>query len=103
MTNEMGQGAGALSRAAGLVAEARADFTAMSSTLSAQISGLQGRWVGAGAASFMTLHQTWSEQQAKIVQALEEFDSALRATEQRNMSTDEDQAAKYSNLTSRLG
>jgi WXG100 family type VII secretion target len=103
MAVEMGQGAGALSRAAGLVAEARADFTSMSGNLSAQISGLQGRWVGAGSASFMTLHQTWTEQQAKIVRALDEFDSSLRSTEQRNMSTDEEQSATYSNLNSRLG
>ena len=39
---EMGQGERTLTRAAGLVADAKADFDSMSRTLDGQIAGLQG-------------------------------------------------------------
>ena len=100
---EMGQGEGALSRGAGLVADAKVDFDRISSKLDGQIQGLRGRWQGAGGTAFFALHQAWTEKQRVIVQALNEFESALTATERDNLATDEAQSANYARTTSRLG
>ncbi len=100
---EYGQGHGTLTRAAGLVSDARADFNSLSAKLTDQISALQGRWGGQGASAFFVLHQTWTEKQRTIVGALDEFASSLTVTERDNVATDEDQAAGMSRLTNRLG
>ncbi len=100
---EFGQGEGTLTRAAGLVSDARADFTTISSRLTDQISSVQGRWGGQGAQAFFTLHQTWTEKQRVIVAALDEFADSLTTTERDNMSTDDEQGSTFGNLTSRLG
>jgi WXG100 family type VII secretion target len=100
---EMGQGEGTLSKGAGLVADAKVDFDRISNKLDGQIQGLRGRWQGAGGTAFFTLHQAWTEKQKVIVQALNEFESALTATERDNVSTDEAQSANYARTTSRLG
>jgi uncharacterized protein YukE len=100
---EMGQGAGTLSKGAGLVAEARLDFDRISSRLDGQIQGLRGQWQGAGGAAFFTLHQAWTERQRIIVWALDDFEGALATTERDNVSTDDAQSAHYAHTTSRLG
>lgn len=101
--NEMGQGAGTLTRAAGLVAEARHDFDRLSRKLDGQIRGLQGKWTGAGGHAFFALHQAWTERQKVIVSALDGFEASLRATETDTISTDEAQSANYTRTASRLG
>ena len=53
---EMGQGEGTLTRAAGLVAEAKQDFDSLSKSLEGQIAGVQGKWAGAGGTAFFNLH-----------------------------------------------
>ncbi len=100
---EMGQGHGTLSRGAGLVAEAKADFDRISNQLDGQIQGLRGRWEGAGGTGFFALHQAWIEKQKVIVQALHEFETALTGTERDNVSTDEAQSVNYARTTGRLG
>ncbi len=100
---EMGQGEGTLSKGAALVADAKVDFDRISNKLDGQIQGLRGRWQGAGGTAFFTLHQAWTEKQRVIVQALDEFESALTGTERDNVSTDEAQSANYARTTSRLG
>jgi len=100
---EMGQGHGTLSKGAGLVAEAKVDFDRINITLEGEIQGLRGRWQGAGGTAFFALHQAWTEKQKVIVQALNEFESALTTTERDNVSTDEAQSANYARTTSRLG
>lgn len=102
-TPEFAQGAGVLSRAAGMVADAHTDFNAYSSRLTGQISDIQGKWGGTGASAFFTLHQAWTEKQKVIVDALDDFQESLGATERDNSATDEDQAAAYVHLTGRLG
>ncbi len=99
---EFGQGEGTLTRAAGLVSDARADFNTISARLSDQISGVQGRWGGQGAQAFFTLHQTWTEKQKVIVGALDEFASSLTVTERDNTSTDDEQGSNFGRLSSRL-
>ena len=100
---EFGQGEGTLSRAAGLVSDARADFTTISNRLDGQIAAVQGRWGGQGAQAFFVLHQAWTEKQKVIVDALDEFSNSLGLTERDNVGTDESQGANYTNLAGRLG
>lgn len=100
---EMGQGEGTLSKAAGMVSEAKGDFDRISNKLEGQINGLKGKWAGAGGQAFFTLHQAWTEKQRVIVSALNEFEQSLTGTERDNISTDEAQSANYARTTSRLG
>lgn len=101
--NEMGQGEGTLTKAAGLVADAKQDFDRLSGKLDGQIRGLQGKWAGAGGQAFFTLHQAWTEKQKVIVNALNEFEGSLTSTEKDNISTDEAQSANYTRTAGRLG
>jgi len=101
-SNEMLAGDQVLSRAAGMVATARADFTRDAANLENQINGLRGRWQGAGGQAFFALHQAWTEKQRVIVSALDEFENSLRSTERDNVSTDETQQSYQANLASRL-
>lgn len=100
---EFGQGEGVLSRAAGMVADARTDFNSYSSTLTNQIAGVHGKWGGAGATAFFTLHQAWTEKHKVIVDALNEFEDSLQVTERDNTATDDTQRSSYTNLQGRLG
>jgi WXG100 family type VII secretion target len=100
---EFGQGQGTLTRAAGLVSDARADFTTISSKLTDQISNVQGKWGGQGASAFFVLHQTWTEKQNTIIGALDEFAQSLTVTEQTNTSTDDEQSSTFGRLSGRLG
>jgi WXG100 family type VII secretion target len=100
---EMGQGEGTLTKAAGMVAEARQDFQSMSSTLDGQIAGIQGKWAGAGGSAFFALHQAWTEKQRVITNALNEFEASLTSTEKDNMNTDQSQSANYNKMSGRLG
>jgi WXG100 family type VII secretion target len=100
---DMGQGQGTLTRAAGMVAEAKTDFDGFSRRLEGQIAGLQGRWTGAGATAFFALHQAWTEQQNVITRALGEFEASLASTERDNVATDEAQSATYHRTAGRLG
>jgi len=100
---EMGQGEGTLSKAAGMVVDAKADFDRLSSQLSGQIMGLQGKWAGAGGTAFFSLHQAWTDKQNTIVNALNEFEASLRSTERDNVSTDQSQSDNYNRTAGRLG
>ena len=106
MTNsapEMGQGEKTLTRAAGMVADAKTDFDGFSRKLDGQISGLRGQWIGAGGAAFFALHQAWTEKQGVITSALNEFETSLQSTERDNVSTDDAQSAAYNRTAARLG
>ncbi|GAB3790622.1 WXG100 family type VII secretion target [Nocardioides ungokensis] len=100
---EMGQGERTLSRAAGMVAEAKQDFDGFSRRLDGQIAGLRGAWCGAGGTAFFALHQAWTERQRVITGALDEFEASLRSTERDNTHTDQTQAAGYQRTAGRLG
>ena len=100
---EMGQGEGTLTKAAGLVSDARADFDRLALQLDGQIQGLQGKWAGAGGSAFFGLHQAWQEKQKVIVSALNEFEASLTSTEKDNISTDDAQSANYTRTAGRLG
>ena len=100
---EMGQGQGTLTRAAGLVTDAKADFDSLSNALSGQIQGLQGRWAGAGGTAFFSLHTAWTEKQKVITNALNEFEASLQSTERDNVNTDQTQSDYMNKNHDRLG
>ena len=100
---EMGQGEHTLTRAAGLVSDAKGDLDGLSSALEGQIQGLRGRWTGAGGSAFFALHQAWTDKQRVITRALDELGAALASTERDNMSTDETQSSGYATYAGRLG
>lgn len=100
---EMGQGEKTLTKAAGMVSDAKKDFDGFSRKLDGQISGLRGKWAGAGGQAFFTLHQAWTEKQGVITKALNEFESSLQTTEKDNINTDEAQSANYNRTAGRLG
>jgi len=100
---EFGQGEGTLSKAAGLVTDARGDFNKIAGTLSGQIAAVQGKWGGQGASAFFTLHTAWNEKQKVIVDALDEFSASLHSTEKDNVATDDAEGANYNRLNGRLG
>lgn len=100
---EMGQGEKTLTRAAGLVADAKQDFDGLSKALEGQIAGLQGKWAGAGGTAFFSLHQAWTEKQRVITNALNEFEASLTSTEKDNLNTDETQSSNYNRYAGRLG
>lgn len=102
MSIEMGQGEGTLSRAAGMVADAKKDFDNLSKKLEGQIQGLQGKWVGAGGSAFFGLHAAWNQKQRDIVSALDTFEASLHSTEKDNIRTDEDQQVNYNRNLDRL-
>lgn len=100
---EMGQGEGTLTKAAGLVSTAKQDFDSLSSNLSGQIAGIQGKWAGAGGSAFFALHQAWTEKQKVITNALNDFEASLTSTEKDNMNTDATQSSNFSKMAGRLG
>ena len=99
---EFGQGEGTLTKAAGLVTDARADFNQIANRLSGQIAGVQGKWGGQGASAFFILHNAWNEKQKVITDALDEFAASLQTTEKDNVATDDAQSANYTRLNGRL-
>ncbi len=102
-SGEYGQGQGTLTKAAGMVADAKTDFNALSSKLSGQISSMQSQWGGQGATAFFTLHNTWTQKQNDIVKALDDFADSLTMTERDNVNNDEQQASNMKNLLNKLG
>ena len=79
-TQEMKAGDRTLSRAAGMVSNARSDFDRLSRTMSDTIVGYQSKWQGQGGKAFFALHQAWTEKQDRIVRALTDFEAALTST-----------------------
>ena len=100
--HQMGQGAGALTRAAGLVSQARLDLDALSARLEGQVTSMAGQWVGAGGHAFQALQAAWTDRQRVITRALDEFESALRRTEADFTATDEAASSLHSALQQRL-
>jgi uncharacterized protein YukE len=100
---EMGQGRGALSRAAVLVADARFDFQRYNMEVVERIDAARAAWVGLGGTAFSALGHAWSEKQRTITRALDGFEAALRATERDNTTTDDVQSSAFVRAQQRLG
>jgi uncharacterized protein YukE len=91
-----------LSRAANMVATAKADFDRLSSTLSDTLLAQQAKWQGQGGKAFTNLHTAWTEKQGRIVRALNEFEASLTSTEKDNVNTDQAQSDYMAKNHSRL-
>lgn len=100
---DYGQGDGTLTRASGLVSDARADLTGTSARLADRVSAVRGGWGGQGASAFFALHQAWAERQASVLDALDDLARALEDTERTNVATDDAQGAAFAHLVGRLG
>lgn len=100
---EMGQGEGALSTAAAMVAGAKHDFDRLNAELVQHIDAVRVQWGGQGGSAFNTLGHAWSERQRTIVAALDQFEASLLATERDNTTTDDAQAAAFARDHQRLG
>lgn len=103
MSNEYGQGEKTLSRAAGMVAQARGEFDAISKNLMGNVESMRAQWGGQGSVAFQALAMAWGEKQQKIVSALNEFESNLVTTEKDNMATDDSQSSAMTSLQNSLG
>ena len=91
--NETTAAAQALTRAAGMVTGAKADFDRLAGNLNDQIGGMAMRWQGSGGLAFQNLQTAWQEKQATIVSALNEFEASLISTDRDFTNTDDVQAA----------
>ena len=101
-TPEMKAGDRTLSRAAGMVTNAKSDFDRLSRTMSDTIVSYQSKWQGQGGKAFFGLHQAWTEKQDRIVRALNDFEAALTSTERDNVNTDQAQSDNMNKNHSRL-
>ena len=88
-THLMRAGHGTLGTAAGLVAQAQADLEHQAAGLQQRLLAAQSRWQGAGGAAFAAVGQTWNDKQRTILAALDDFNTALLATESRNQASDD--------------
>ena len=102
-SNEMGQGQGTLSAAAGMVVDAKHDFDRLNSQLVQHIDSAKAKWGGQGGTAFNSLGHAWSEKQRTIVSALNQFEASLRSTEKDNTSTDDTQSSAFTRNQQRLG
>lgn len=100
---QMGRGAGTLTRGAALVGEARRDLGAVDQRLTGQISGATRAWVGAGGGAFQAMHAAWSERLREILRTLDAFEASLRATERDFTATDDAASDRHTALQSRMG
>jgi uncharacterized protein YukE len=101
--NEMGQGQGTLSAAAGMVVDAKHDFDRLNNELVQHIDAAKAKWSGQGGTAFHSLGLAWSEKQRTILNALYQFEASLRSTEKDNTSTDDTQSSAYARNQQRLG
>jgi uncharacterized protein YukE len=86
-----------------MVADARADFERYNNEVVERIDSARATWVGRGGTAFNALGHAWSEKQRTITNALEGFESALRATERDNTTTDDVQSSAFTRNQQRLG
>ena len=103
MSDGMSKQEQALTRAAGLVAEARSDLDSQLAGLRGKLAGIGSSWVGAGSTAFQQVMTRWDEDTRRIVAALNEFETNLRSSEATYTSSDESQAQSYQRMLGALG
>lgn len=99
----LSQADGALSTAAGHVADARADVTRACQQLGDQVASLSGRWAGQSASALTALMAAWQDRQHTILGALGDLSQALEQTDRVTTATDTTQAEAVLRLQGRLG
>ncbi|NHC14814.1 WXG100 family type VII secretion target [Motilibacter deserti] len=103
MAGEVSKQDQALTRGARLVSEARSDLDQQLSALRGQLSGIGSAWVGSGSTAFQNVMTRWDEDTRRIINALNEFEANLQASESTYNSSDDTQASSFSRLAGRLG
>jgi WXG100 family type VII secretion target len=98
-----GQGQDTLSRAATLVADAKAELDGITAGVRGEVEALRAQWGGQGAVAFQALAQTWEQHQQRVVDALLDLERDLRVTEADNLATDQAQQSSMAALQHALG
>lgn len=93
----------ALTRGAQMVDAARGDLEQQLSSLRGKMSGIGAQWVGAGSTAFQNVMTRWDEDSRKIIQALNEFEQNLRASDTTYNAADDAQSSTFGKLSGRLG
>jgi WXG100 family type VII secretion target len=95
--------AGALASARRASGSAREDLLGQAQALYGSVSGQEGGWRGQGGSAFFALQENWFLKQKRVINILERFEAALRATDQDNVATDSAQRSRAARLNDRLG
>lgn len=103
MAGEISKQDQALTRAAGLVAEARRDLDKQCGDMRNKLMGIGAQWKGSSASAFSQVMDQWDRDARKIVTALDAFESNLKASEAAYTAEDQAQQAAFNKLSSRLG
>ena len=103
MAGEVSAQAEALSRAAKLVSEARTDLDKQCDQIREQLAGLKDHWHGAAAGAFNELYQQWEDKTRSTINALDEFEHKLKATDRAHVRIDQVSHDTMKKLESRLG
>lgn len=103
MSTELSAGDGALKAGADAVAQAKAELQSQLSTLDGRLAGLPAQWKGLGAVAFQRLMTKWNEDTTKLINALNEFEANLTASQSTYSSADDGTSSDMSSLIGRLG
>jgi WXG100 family type VII secretion target len=103
MAAEVSAADGALKQGADAVANSRAELQRELSSLEGKLAGIGSHWQGQGAVAFNSLMARWREDATKIVNALNEFEANLTASQASYTAADDAQQSTFSRLQGRLG
>jgi WXG100 family type VII secretion target len=103
MAGEVSKQDQALTRAAGLVADARSELDAQTASLRGKLQGIGSSWKGGAATSFVQIMERWDTDTKKLISALDNFENNLRATEKSYDAVDSEQQSHFTRLSNRLG
>ena len=93
---------GAILKGANTVATTRQELDGRIKQVESQILAIGSNWQGSAAVAFQALMVRWNEDTRKVNNALIQFEENLRRTQQDYDATDQDQAAIFNKLASRL-
>lgn len=98
MAGEFTAADGALNAGATAIAQSRTELRGELTRLEGQLAQIGGQWKGQGAVAFNQLMVRWREDATKIVEALNEFEANLLASQSQYTAADEAQAAQFNNF-----
>lgn len=98
MAGEFTAADGALKAGADAIAQSRAELKGELSKLEGRLADIGTKWQGQGAVAFNQLMLRWREDATKIVEALNEFEANLLASQSQYTAADEAQAAQFNNF-----
>ncbi|MCP2165808.1 WXG100 family type VII secretion target [Goodfellowiella coeruleoviolacea] len=72
-------------------------------SLSGQLSSLEGAWVGSAATAFHQLMERFNDDARKLSEALQSISEQMQGSAQTYIQQEEEQSQAMSSITSRLG